>query len=133
MPGVAAVHVLSEDGVLAAEVVAPREASLADAARDARVNDDPVADLPGAGARPEGLHLADDVAAEAVRVLELEVRDAAANPEIEVVEGDGLHANPDLARPGLRKLEGLAEQNLGTPVGAKDDGLGLHGRESLVS
>ena len=64
---VAAVRVLAEDGVLAAQVVLPREAPLAHAARDARAHHDAIADLHAARAGTERLDLADDVGAEAMR------------------------------------------------------------------
>ena len=42
-----------------------------------------------------------DVGAQPVRILELERRSAAADPDVEVIERDGTHAHADLARPGV--------------------------------
>jgi hypothetical protein len=128
---VAAVRVLAEDGVLPAQVVVPREALLTHAARDPRIDDDALSEAGAARAGADGLHLADHVGPEAVRVLELEAGQPATDPQIEVVEGHGPDANAHLARTGVRDVDGLADEDLGATVRAQDDGFGLHGPTSF--
>jgi hypothetical protein len=73
----------------------------------------------------DGLHLADDVAAEAVGVGELEAREPAADPEVEVVEGDGPDADAHLAGRGVGDVDLGGFEDAGgveVAVGVEDDG-----------
>jgi hypothetical protein len=125
---VASLRVLSEDGVLTAQLILTREAPRADAARDAGTDDDARAQRRATGPGADGLDLADHVGPEPVRVLELETGQAAADPEIEMVEGDSPDPHADFARAGVGHVDGLANEDFRAAVLAQDDGVGLHGR-----
>src|SRR5690606_12740981 len=86
---VAAGELLAEDAVLGAQVVPAGQAALAPAARDAGADDDLGADLGRVDAGPHGGDDAGDVAAEHVRERQLEAGQAAADPQVEAVEGAG--------------------------------------------
>jgi hypothetical protein len=123
---IAAARVLAEDAVLAAKVVPARKAPLADAAREAGAHDDTLARLRSPRARPDGVDLADHVAAETVRIFELEVRHPAPDPYVEMVERHRADANAHLARARLGQVDGLPDEDLGAAMSAEDDGFGLH-------
>src|SRR5436190_258659 len=85
--------------------------------------------LPAACARAQLLHDAGDVAAEAVRVLELEGRAAAADPQIHVVHRDRVDAHARLARAGGRELDRAPLEHLGAAVAVQHHRFGLHANE----
>ncbi len=123
----------AEDAVLAAKVVSARQATLADAARDARADDDAIAELGAPRSGPHSVDLPHDVAAQTVRIGELEVRHSAPNPDVEVVQSDRADAHARFTGTGLRQIDGLAGENLGATMSAKNDGFGLHGRYAMSS
>ena len=84
-----------------------------------------------AGAGSERLDLTDDVRAEPMRELVAKVGEPAPRPEIDVIDGDGAHADPHLARSGLGQLDRRALEDLGPAVGANDHGFGLHAPKVL--
>ena len=113
---VAARDVLAHEPEPAAQVVAPREALAAAPARVPGVDDDLVADGDAAHAGPHLVDGAGDVGAEAERVLELQVRQPVAHPDVEVVHGHGGDAHAHLAGSGVRLGQLLDGEDLGAPV-----------------
>ena len=112
---VAALRVLAEDLVVAAQVVVAAEARRAAPHDRPGLHDDLRADRPRR-ARAERVDLAGDVGAEAVRVLELERGAAAADPDVEVIERDGADADAHLAGPGSGIGQLLEAEHLGAAV-----------------
>src|SRR5262249_50311173 len=112
---------LADDPVRAAEVVLPRQARDAPAARQPRLDDDPVARADPAHGAPGLLHDAGDVAAGRERQREPLSRDAPARPQVEVVQGARLHLEEDLVFGRLRIGRLLDPELLGPSVLANDD------------
>ena len=110
--GVAAGNVEAEVAFLHAQVVAPGEAELALAARDAAGDPDAVAFLEHACTVQRG-DLAGELAPEDVRELDRNARGAGAVVEVDMVDADRAHAHQRLAglRRGLRRL--FVDQDLG--------------------
>jgi hypothetical protein len=115
MLGVAALGVLAEDAVAAAQVVVAAQARRAGAAGQAGLDDDLGAHRHVGDAGADRVDRADDVRAEAVRVLEVERRPAAPHPQVEVVERDRRDRDPDLARAEARRGSSAASSTSGPP------------------
>src|SRR5205085_9360263 len=98
---VAAGDVESEVAFLHAQVVAPGEAELALAARDAAGDPDAVAFLEARRFAAQRRDLAGELAPEYVRELHRDARRAGAVVEVDVIDADRAQANQRLA--GLRR------------------------------
>src|SRR5688572_23945654 len=104
--GVAALRVLAEDPVVAAEVVAAAEAGRAAPAGEPGLYDGRSADGGGGDhAGAEGVDRAGDVGAEPVWIFEAEGRAAPAHPDVEVVERHRADPHAHLAGTGLGDRE----------------------------
>ncbi len=125
VPRVPALRVLPEDAVAPAEVVASREADLADAAGEARLDHHPIAGEHAAGARP-ALRPCRRCRSRGGAGTELEGRAAAPHPEIHVVHRHGVHAHAHLVGPGRRELQRALLQHLGSAVTLQHHRFGLH-------
>jgi hypothetical protein len=95
--GAAAVDQVAEIGELRAVVVAAGEAGGTFAAGDAGSEENFLAGLHGRDVRAGPGDDTGDVAAGNVRERDRDTRDALAYPEIEMVEGAGVHADEDFA------------------------------------
>jgi hypothetical protein len=107
---------------VAAAIVESREASGAFAAGDSWSEDNFLADFYGGYVPADLRDLAGNVAARNVRQRDGNVGQSAADPEIEMVEGAGAHADEDFvgAKRGNRRVGVL--QNFRAAVLLKDDG-----------
>ena len=80
------------------------------------VDDDLVTDGDPVDARTDGVDGAGDVGAEEERILQLEVRQPLAHPEVDVIDRHCADAHAHLTRPHLRLGQLLDAKDLGTAV-----------------
>ena len=131
---ITALDVLAEDAVPTAQVVATGQTGFADAARDCRGDDDPIAYARTPGTRTERLDLTRDVGPNQMwgysslrpvgrtTVTQLSRGDMTATARIRRTSVSG----PGSARSSIS----CGYKHFGTSVGTEDDGVGLHGRHS---
>ncbi len=120
--GAAAVNHVAEVGGLTAVVIKAGYASGALATANQWCENDFLANAYGGDVRADLRDFTGDVAAGNVRKRNRDARDAAADPEVEVVQRAGLYANEDFIRADDR-VEGVGVfQDVGRPVLMKDDG-----------
>src|SRR5690606_25124051 len=114
-----------QDAEAEAERLLPAQAVLARPAEEDRVDHHPFTGHPPLHARTELRHHSRDVGAADVRHRGLD-REAAADPEVEVVERRGAYLDPHLPRTRLRLRDPVDADDLGTTMLMESGG--AHGR-----
>jgi len=124
--GAAAVDHVTEIGKLRAIVVAAGQASGAFAASDSRSEENLLAWSDGGHSWADFFDGAGDIAAGNVRKRNRNAGEAAADPEVEMVESAGVDADEDFAGAGFGFGDVGVAEDVGAAVAVKEDG--FHGR-----
>jgi len=120
--GAAAIHHVAEVGIVAAAVFIAGKASGTFAASDAGRENHFLADVDGTDFRSDFGDFAGDVAARDVRKGGLETGEAAAHPEVKMIESAGVDTNEDFTTAELRLGDIGVMKNGRVTVFLEDDG-----------